>query len=226
MSGLRHAGPVTVRVLLADANALARRGLRVTLEADVDLEVVAEVEDAQTAIDLSAQLRPDVAVIDAHLPGGGLAACGAISSSDSVRVAVLAAGMDLRDLTAAARAGAAGYLLRDWAVDEAVATVRALADGTGFISSAMVAPVLTALADRGGGGLTPPGPGASRLTPREREVLTLVAEGLGNRDIAQRLFISENTVKNHLRGILEKLGLRSRTEAASYALRNGVVSLG
>lgn len=226
MSGLRHAGRVTVRVLLADANALARRGLRVTLEADDDLEVVAEVEDARTAIDLSAQLRPDVAVIDAHLPGGGLAACGAISSSDSVRVAVLAAGMDLRDLTAAVRAGAAGYLLRDSAVDEAVATVRALADGTGFISSALVAPVLAALADRGGGGLTPPGPGASRLTRREREVLTLVAEGLGNRDIAKRLFISENTVKNHLRGILEKLGLRSRTEAASYALRNGVVSLG
>ncbi len=226
MSGLRHAGRVTVRVLLADANALARRGLRVTLEADDDLEVVAEVEDARTAIDLSAQLHPDVAVIDAHLPGGGLAACGAISSSDSVRVAVLAAGMDLRDLTAAARAGAAGYLLRDSAVDEAVATVRALADGTGFISSALVAPVLAALADRGGGGLTPPGPGASRLTRREREVLTLVAEGLGNRDIAKRLFISENTVKNHLRGILEKLGLRSRTEAASYALRNGVVSLG
>lgn len=215
-----------MRVLLADANALARRGLRVTLEADDDLEVVAEVEDARTAIDLSAQLRPDVAVIDAHLPGGGLAACGAISSSDSVRVAVLAAGMDLRDLTAAVRAGAAGYLLRDSAVDEAVATVRALADGTGFISSALVAPVLAALADRGGGGLTPPGPGASRLTRREREVLTLVAEGLGNRDIAKRLFISENTVKNHLRGILEKLGLRSRTEAASYALRNGVVSLG
>ena len=215
-----------MRVLLADANGLARRGLRATLEVDPDIEVIAEVDDAASAIEQSQRWCPDVAVIDAHLPGGGLEASRTICAAGSVRVAVLASGADLGDLAAAVRAGAAGYLLKDHAVDEAGATVRALAGGTGFVSFALITPVLAALADLHGAGVTRPAPGASRLTHREREVLTLVAEGLGNREIGTRLFISENTVKNLLRGILDKLGLRSRTEAASYALRNGVVTLG
>jgi two-component system NarL family response regulator len=223
---VRHAVAVTVRVILCDSDALARRGLRATLEPDPFIEVVGEGADYDTVMALARELAPEVALVDTRLVGGALEVCRDIRRELPTRVGMLAAKPDDRAVVAAVRAGATGYLLKDVAVDEARAAVRSLALGMGFVSASMVSRVLAlaAVASRSTAQESDAKP--AHLTAREREVLAEVAQGLGNREIAQRLFISENTVKNHLRSILEKLGVRSRTEAAAFAVRTGVVELG
>jgi DNA-binding NarL/FixJ family response regulator len=213
-----------IRVLLADPHALFRRGVRMVLDEEPGIEVVAECADGLDAVDQIAELAPDVVLIDVRMPGisGIEATRRARSLLPNLKVAILTVSEDDEDLFAAVRAGATGYLLKEVSIEELPAAVRAVARGQSLISPAMASRLLiefNALSRR----VEEQRGTAPRLSDRELEVLRLVARGLSNKDIAAELVIAENTVKNHVRNILEKLQLRSRMEAAMYAVREKLV---
>jgi DNA-binding NarL/FixJ family response regulator len=213
-----------IRVLLADPHALFRRGVRMVLDEEPGIEVVAECADGLDAVDRIAELAPDVVLIDVRMPGisGIEATRRARSLVPNLKVAILTVSEDDEDLFAAVRAGATGYLLKEVSIEELPAAVRAVARGQSLISPAMASRLLiefNALSRR----VEEQRGTAPRLSDRELEVLRLVARGLSNKDIAAELVIAENTVKNHVRNILEKLQLRSRMEAAMYAVREKLV---
>ncbi len=197
------------------------------MAADPDLEVIGEASDGPSAVRLAHELGPHVALIDCELPpSGGAAVCHQITSSLPVRVAMLGSSAVEYDIVQAVSAGASGFILKATAVDEATEAVSRLARGEAFLSHGLVSVVLAMVARAADAAPMDGAPSFGRLTTRERDVLRHIAEGLGNREIARTLFISENTVKNHVRSVLDKLGVRTRTEAASYALRAGAVDLG
>ena len=213
-----------IRVLLADPHALFRRGVRMVLDEEAGIEVVAECADGLDAVDRIAELAPDLVLIDVRMPGisGVEVTRRARSLVPNVKVAILTVSEDDEDLFAAVRAGATGYLLKEVSIEELPAAVRAVARGQSLISPSMASRLLTefnALSRR----VEEQRGTAPRLSDRELEVLRLVARGLSNKDIAAELVIAENTVKNHVRNILEKLQLRSRMEAAMYAVREKLV---
>jgi two-component system NarL family response regulator len=213
-----------IRVLLADPHALFRRGVRMVLDEEAGIEVVAECADGLDAVDRIAELAPDLVLIDVRMPGisGIEVTRRARSLVPNVKVAILTVSEDDEDLFAAVRAGATGYLLKEVSIEELPAAVRAVARGQSLISPSMASRLLTefnALSRR----VEEQRGTAPRLSDRELEVLRLVARGLSNKDIAAELVIAENTVKNHVRNILEKLQLRSRMEAAMYAVREKLV---
>jgi two-component system NarL family response regulator len=213
-----------IRVLLADPHALFRRGVRLVLDDEPDIEVVAECGDGLEAVDRIVELVPDLVLMDVSLPGvsGIEATRRARSLVPGVKVAILTVSESDDDLFAAVRAGATGYLLKEVSIEELPGAVRALAGGHSLISPAMASRLLgefNALSRR----VEEQRGTAPRLSDRELEVLRLVARGLSNKDIAAELVIAENTVKNHVRNILEKLQLRSRMEAAMYAVREKLV---
>ena len=213
-----------IRVLLADPHALFRRGVRLVLDDEPDIEVVAECADGLEAVDRIVELVPDLVLMDVSLPGvsGIEATRRARSLVPSVKVAILTVSESDDDLFAAVRAGATGYLLKEVSIEELPGAVRALAGGHSLISPSMASRLLgefNALSRR----VEEQRGTAPRLSDRELEVLRLVARGLSNKDIAAELVIAENTVKNHVRNILEKLQLRSRMEAAMYAVREKLV---
>jgi DNA-binding NarL/FixJ family response regulator len=213
-----------IRVLLADPHALFRRGVRMVLDGEADIEVVAECADGLDAVDRIAELAPDLVLIDVRMPGisGIEATRRARSLVPNLKVAILTVSEDDEDLFAAVRAGATGYLLKEVSIEELPDAVRAVARGQSMISPAMASRLLNefnALSRR----VEEQRGTAPRLSDRELEVLRLVARGLSNKDIAAELVIAENTVKNHVRNILEKLQLRSRMEAAMYAVREKLV---
>jgi DNA-binding NarL/FixJ family response regulator len=213
-----------IRVLLADPHALFRRGVRMVLDEEAGIEVVAECADGLDAVDRIAELAPDLVLIDVRMPGisGIEVTRRARSLVPSVKIAILTVSEDDEDLFAAVRAGATGYLLKEVSIEELPAAVRAVARGQSLISPSMASRLLTefnALSRR----VEEQRGTAPRLSDRELEVLRLVARGLSNKDIAAELVIAENTVKNHVRNILEKLQLRSRMEAAMYAVREKLV---
>ena len=222
-----------IRVLLVDDQALIRMGFRMLIESADDLEVVGEAQDGQAAIEQAAALRPDVVLMDVRMPGvnGIDATARIVEAQPDVRVLVLTT-FDLDEYAfAALRAGASGFLLKDAAPAELATAVRTVASGEAVVSARITRRMLELFA----GHLPAPGevvdPGAPRprlaaLTPREVEVLSEVAEGLSNAEIAEGLFLSEATVKTHVGRILAKLGVRDRVQAVVVAYETGLVRVG
>ena len=223
----RAGHPDAVRVLLVDDHALFRRGLRVTLDLEPDMVVVGESGDGAEAVTRAVETTPDVVLMDVKMPRrGGIEACSAIKGAvPSAKILMLTMSDDEGDLYEAIRAGASGYLLKDLPIDEVASSIRAVQTGQSLISPALASKLLTEFAALANRGESPQAPPTPRLTAREMEVLRLVARGLNNRDIARELFISENTVKNHVRNMLEKLQLHSRMEAVVYAVREKLLEI-
>ncbi|MGN6302699.1 MAG: response regulator [Angustibacter sp.] len=225
-------GPVTegesIRVLVADDHALYRRGLEMVLSAEEGIEIVGEAGDGAEAIRRVEELLPDVVLMDIRMPRrSGIEACTAIKDVvPSTKIVILTISDEESDLYEAVRAGANGYLLKDVPGEEIAAGIRAVAEGQSLISPSMASKLLTEFAAMIKKSEERPQLPVPRLTDRELEVLKLVARGLANRDIAKELYISENTVKNHVRNILEKLQLHSRMEAVVYAVREKILDLG
>jgi DNA-binding NarL/FixJ family response regulator len=217
-----------IRVLIVDDHALFRRGLEMVLADEDDIEVVGEGGDGQEAVEKAGDLLPEVVLMDVRMPRrSGIEACTAIKDvAPSAKIIMLTVSDEEEDLFEAIKAGATGYLLKSVSIDEVPAAVRAVHGGQSLISPSMASKLITefaVLAKRGDERAQQvPAP---KLTEREMEVLRLVARGLGNREIAKELFISENTVKNHIRNILEKLQLHSRMEAVVYAVREKLLEI-
>ncbi|HXW81341.1 MAG TPA: response regulator transcription factor, partial [Acidimicrobiales bacterium] len=200
---------------MADDQALFRKGLSVVLSASEDIEVVGEAADGEEAVAMAEELSPDVVLMDVRMPRlSGIDAARSIRSSrPDTEVLMLTVSDEEEDLYESVKAGANGYLLKEIAIEEIAETVRAIVQRHGVISPAMTSKLIAEfreLARRASEREELPPPG---LTDREMQVLRLMAHSKSNKDIASALFISENTVKNHVRNILEKLHLHSRMEA-------------
>jgi DNA-binding NarL/FixJ family response regulator len=220
-------GSDAIRVMICDDHALFRRGLIMVLESEEGIEVVGEAEDGDEAIRKAEELAPDVVLMDVRMPRvTGIEATRAIAGVDpSAKVLMLTVSDEEDDLYDAIKAGATGYLLKEISIEEVADAIRAVVSGQSLISPSMAAKLLTEftnLAKKADEKLAAASP---RLTDRELEVLKLVAQGMSNREIAGELYISENTVKNHVRNILEKLHLHSRMEAVVYAVREKLLDL-
>jgi DNA-binding NarL/FixJ family response regulator len=214
-----------IRVAVVDDQELFRRGLTMLLGVEEDIEVVGEAGDGVAATELAATAVPDVVLMDVRMPKrSGIEACASIKDvAPSAKIIMLTVSDEEADLYDAVKNGASGYLLKDSSIDEVAQAIRVVAEGQSLISPSMAVKLLDEFkqmtrSDR----QQVPTP---RLTDRELEVLKLVAQGLNNREIAKRLFISENTVKNHVRNILEKLQLHSRMEAVMYAVREKLLDI-
>ena len=206
------------RLLLVDDHALFRDGLGALLAYQPDFAIVGEADDAASALDLARALRPDLVLMDVELPGeDGVAATLRLTAAlPEITVVMLTVRDDTQTLFDAIKAGARGYLVKNMRAPELLERLRDLARGEAAISRRLAARILDEL--RGAGA---EGDFEEALTPRELELLDLVAARLANAEIAARLSISEHTVKNHLKSILAKLHLRSRHQAAAYGVARG-----
>ncbi len=214
--------PDTIRVLLVDDHPMVRRGLRGFLEQFDDFEVVGEAGDGVTALDLAARLRPDVVVMDLGLPRlDGIEATRELRARQpDVEVVALTGSLDEDRVMAAIEAGAAGFVIKDAEADDIAAAIRAARAGELYLDPAVAGIVARQL---GGAPATlPGGPDDRILSPRVRDVLALVARGLPNRAIGDQLGITERTARTHVSNILAKLGLTSRTQAALFAVEQGL----
>ena len=226
-------GP-TVRVLLADDQHLVRTGFRVILEVEDDIEVVGEAADGERAVTMTRATRPDVVLMDVEMPGmDGLEATRQIVADGPGAPAVLILTTFDRDdyLFAALRAGASGFLLKNGTPEELIEAIRVLARGDGLLAPEITRRVISTFARPGDPtGTAHRGPDAdaalAELTPREREVLMLLAAGSSNAEIAATIHLGEATVKTHVSRVLAKLGLRDRVQAVVFAYENGVVRPG
>ena len=217
-----------MRILLADDHALFRDGVASLLRA-WDHDVVGQVSDGASAVAMATELRPDLVLMDVAMPGGGgLAATRAMAeAAPEVAIVMLTASEDVDDLFAALKAGARGYLLKNLEAGELRAMLEAVARGEAAITPAIAARILTELARVPSVPAAPPDAhDPDRLTDRELDVLRGVVAGLRNKEIAADLGVTENTVKFHLRNILDKLHAQSRAEAAARAVREGLVGDG
>ncbi len=216
-----------IRVLVVDDHALFRRGLELVLDSEPDIDVVGQACDGAEALATAVETTPDIVLMDVRMPRrGGIDACTAIKDAvPSAKIIMLTSSDEEADLYEAVKAGAMGYLLKEIPIDEIADAVRAVAEGQSLISPSMATKLLTEFASMSRRGDEPEPVPAPRLTSREMDVLRLVARGLNNREIAKQLFISENTVKNHIGNILEKLQLHSRMEAVVYAVREKLLEI-
>jgi len=204
------------RVFLLDDHEIVRRGLRELLEQEADLEIVGEAGDAQEAMSRIPPTRPDVALLDVRLPDGdGIEVCREIRSAHpEIRCLMLTSFADDEALFSAIMAGASGYLLKQVKGNDLVDAIRRVGNGESLLDPLMTARVLERIRV---GAEQPDELGA--LTEQERKVLDLIAEGLTNRQIADRMFLAEKTVKNYVSNLLAKLGMSRRSEAAAFAAR-------
>jgi len=219
--------PERLRVMVADDHALFRRGLQMVLEAEPDIDLVGEASDGVEAVERSQELMPDVILMDVRMPKrSGIEAASQIKDLlPHVKILMLTISDEEADLYDAIKAGASGYLLKEIPIEEVADAIRSVWAGQSRISPSMASKLLNefaAMSKATGDRSQIPAP---RLTDREMEVLRLVAKGMNNRDIAKDLYISENTVKNHIRNILEKLHLHSRMEAVVYAVREKLLEI-
>jgi two-component system NarL family response regulator len=216
-----------IRVLIADDQALFRRGLYVVLGTEDHIEVVAEAENGEEAVAKAVELAPDVVLMDVRMPRiNGIEAARQINLQvPTTKILMLTVSDEEDDLYEAIKAGANGYLLKEISVEEVAEAIRAVVQGQSLISPSMASKLLNefnSLARKAEERQQYPAPA---LTSRELEVLKLVAKGMSNREIADELYISENTVKNHVRNILEKLHLHSRMEAVIYAVKERLLDI-
>ena len=209
-----------LRLLIVDDHTIVRKGLRAWLETEPGIEVIGEAGEGREAVELALRLKPDVILMDLVMPGmDGLAALRRLAGAGFKILVVTSFATDDKVFPALA-AGAQGYLLKNSAPEELLTAIRRVAGGEGWLDPAIARRVMDAFARPDGQEPSAP------LTERERQVLGLLARGLSNREIAARLFISEATVRTHVSSILGKLRLASRTQAALYALRHGLVGPG
>ncbi len=216
-----------IRVLVADDHALFRRGLEMVVAAEPDIDVVGEAEDGAAALTMAVERDPDVVLMDVRMPHrSGIDAAAAITEAvPSTKVVMLTISDEEGDLYDAIKAGASGYLLKEIPIDEVAAAIRAVHSGQSLISPPMASKLLREFAALARQEQSRPQLPVPKLTDRELQVLRFVARGLANRDIATELYISENTVKNHVRNILEKLHLHSRMEAVVFAVRENLIEI-
>jgi len=217
-----------IRILIADDHTLFRHGLRRILSDYDDLFVVAEAADGGEAVVLVERLQPDVVLMDVRMPGlsGPEATHRIRTAHPNTQVIMLTVSDRDEDLFASVKAGARGYLLKNAETAELIEAIRRVHAGEAVIAPPLAVRLLEefgALAEQATATSESVEPAVDKLTEREVEVLRLVAQGLGNKEIADRLNLSEHTVKSHLRHILDKLHLRSRAHAAAYAVRAGLV---
>jgi len=216
-----------IRVLLADDHTLFRQGLRHLLADHPRLKIVGEASSADEAVEEAQRLKPDVILMDLHMPGGGGIEATRILRGEmpDVGVLILTVSENEEDLLAALRAGAKGYILKTSDFEQLLRSLDTVAAGQAALAPEMTTKLLTQLStdDATPGPRRRPEP-HHQLSERELEILKLIAEGASNRQIAGQLYLSENTVRTHLVHILGKLGLENRVQAAAYALRNGLAS--
>jgi DNA-binding NarL/FixJ family response regulator len=214
-----------IRVVLADDQALVRGGFRMIIDAREDLEVVGEAADGAEAVELVARLAPDVVLMDVRMPGvDGLAATRRIVASGSAARVVVLTTYDVDDsVFAALRAGASGFMLKDVRPADLVEAIRVVAAGDALLAPSVTRRLLDRFADRLPGPDAAAPPALDELTEREVEVLRLVALALSNAEIAERLVLTEATVKTHVSSVLRKLGLRDRVQAVVVAYDTGLV---
>ena len=221
--------PRGIRIAIVDDQALVRTGFRMVLEAEADLEVVGEAGDGATAIDLARSTAIDVMLMDVRMPGiDGIAATAAVSAAaDAPRVIVLTT-FDLDEYAfAAIRAGASGFLLKDVRPQELTAAIRTVHSGEATLSPRVTRRMIELFAGDlpAEAGANPPESALlGTLTPREREILLAIAEGLNNGELATRFYLSESTVKTHVGRILQKLGARDRVHLVILAYEHGLLS--
>jgi DNA-binding NarL/FixJ family response regulator len=215
-----------VRVLIVDDDDLMRAGLRSVLASDESVEVVGEAADGRAALETTRTSRPDVVLMDVRMPDldGITATRELLSTSPEVKVVMLTTFEEDDYIFGALNAGASGFLLKRTRPEELIAGIRTIADGDSLLSPSVTRRVIDRMARQ-------PAPAASsnrldKLTPREREVLELVARGLSNGEIATRFVIEESTVKTHVKRILSKLGLRDRVQAVIFAYESGLTRPG
>ena len=208
---------MTIRVFLLDDHEMVRMGLRKLLESGGDIEVVGEAGTAAAAIARIPALKPHVAILDARLPdGSGIEVCRHVRSTEpAVKAIILTSFDDDEALFAAIMAGAAGYILKQVTSQDLLTAVRHVAAGGSLLDPSVTERVMERLRDGGPGEPEE----LKSLTAQERRILELVAEGLTNKQIGEKLFLAEKTVKNYMSNVLAKLGLVSRTQAAVFATR-------
>ncbi len=217
-----------IRVLLADDQALIRMGFRMVLDAEADIEVVGEAADGAAAITQAKALSPDVVLMDIRMPGvNGIEATAEITRTLDTKVLILTT-FDLDEYAfGGLRAGASGFLLKDTRPAELIEAIRTVASGEAVVSPRITRRMLEMFAGQLPSGATASGqvdPRIASLTPRETEILCLVARGMSNAEIAAELVVSATTVKTHVGSVLAKLGVRDRVQAVVVAYETGLVS--
>ena len=212
--------PPPISLVIADDHVLVRQGIRAFLDTHDDLNIVGEAEDAASATTLCAASKPNVALVDLVMPGGGIAATREIrATSPDTQVVLITSFEDAPQIVAALQAGALSCLLKDVDADGLANAVRKAARGEAVLHPRVAGFLLDALRR---GGMPAGNRPLDALSQRERDVLTLIAEGLSNQQIGTRLAISEKTVKTHVSNVLAKLGVSDRTQAAVFAWKSGL----